>query len=219
MIDRSGPKISSCPSRSIGCTPSTIVGSKKWPCCRPGRAVGRPPPHDQPGPRPAPARRSAPTLATAAALISGPTSVAASSPSPGAAAPPARPGARRRASATALVHDDPAARRAALAGRPEGRPEDAVDGAGPGRRRPARRSRSCRRAPATGASARAAATSAMRRPVSPLPVKLRTGTSGLSTSASPTSSPEPVTRLTTPAGKPASCKQLHQQHGAMRACR
>ena len=44
----------------------------------------------------------------------------------------------------------------------------------------------------------------MRRPVSVLPVKLMTGTSGLSTIASPTSPPAPVTRLTVPAGKPAS---------------
>ena len=51
---------------------------------------------------------------------------------------------------------------------------------------------------------RPAAAVAMRRPVSPLPVKLMTGTSGLSTSAMPACSPGPVTRLTVPGGKPAS---------------
>ena len=44
----------------------------------------------------------------------------------------------------------------------------------------------------------------MRRPVSVLPVKLMTEMSGFSTIASPTSPPEPVTRLTVPGGKPAS---------------
>ena len=44
----------------------------------------------------------------------------------------------------------------------------------------------------------------MRLPVAPLPVKLMTGTSGLSTSAMPAASPGPVTRLTTPGGSPAS---------------
>ena len=51
---------------------------------------------------------------------------------------------------------------------------------------------------------RVAAWVASRRPVSVLPVKLITGTSGLATIASPTSPPGPVTRLTVPAGKPAS---------------
>ena len=44
----------------------------------------------------------------------------------------------------------------------------------------------------------------MRLPVAVLPVNEMTETSGLSTIASPTSPPEPVTRLTTPGGKPAS---------------
>ena len=44
----------------------------------------------------------------------------------------------------------------------------------------------------------------MRLPVAELPVNEMTATSGLSTIASPTSPPEPVTRLTTPGGKPAS---------------
>jgi len=52
---------------------------------------------------------------------------------------------------------------------------------------------------------RLAAACAMAVPVALLPVKLMTGTSGLCTMGSPTSSPEPVTRLTVPAGKPASC--------------
>ena len=45
---------------------------------------------------------------------------------------------------------------------------------------------------------------AIRRPVADDPVNEITPTSGLSTIASPTSAPEPVTRLTTPGGKPAS---------------
>ena len=44
----------------------------------------------------------------------------------------------------------------------------------------------------------------MRLPVAELPVNEMTATSGFSTIASPTSAPEPVTRLTTPGGKPAS---------------
>ncbi len=41
-------------------------------------------------------------------------------------------------------------------------------------------------------------------PVAELPVNEMTATSGLSTIASPTSAPAPVTRLTTPGGMPAS---------------
>ena len=48
------------------------------------------------------------------------------------------------------------------------------------------------------------ARSAMPVPVAELPVNDMTATSGLSTIALPTSAPVPVTRLTTPAGKPAS---------------
>ncbi len=48
------------------------------------------------------------------------------------------------------------------------------------------------------------ARSAIRLPVAEAPVKEMTGTSGDSTIASPTSAPPPVTRLTTPGGKPAS---------------
>ena len=51
---------------------------------------------------------------------------------------------------------------------------------------------------------RRAARSAICLPVLVWPVKEMTWTSGLSTSASPTSAPEPVTRLTVPGGKPAS---------------
>ena len=46
--------------------------------------------------------------------------------------------------------------------------------------------------------------SAMPVPVAELPVNEITATSGLSTIASPTSAPLPVTRFTTPGGKPAS---------------
>ena len=46
--------------------------------------------------------------------------------------------------------------------------------------------------------------SASTLPVAELPVNEITATSGLSTIASPTSAPLPVTRLTTPGGKPAS---------------
>ena len=48
------------------------------------------------------------------------------------------------------------------------------------------------------------ARSAMCLPVTDEPVNEMTDTSGLSTIASPTSAPEPVTRLTVPGGKPAS---------------
>ena len=48
------------------------------------------------------------------------------------------------------------------------------------------------------------ACTAMCLPVAELPVNEMTDTSGLSTIASPTSPPAPVTRLTTPGGKPAS---------------
>ena len=48
------------------------------------------------------------------------------------------------------------------------------------------------------------ARSAMPLPVTDDPVNEMTAMSGLSTMASPTSAPEPVTRLTTPGGKPAS---------------
>ena len=51
---------------------------------------------------------------------------------------------------------------------------------------------------------RRAARSAIDLPVDEWPVNEMTGTSGDSTIASPTSPPEPVTRFTTPAGKPAS---------------
>ncbi len=44
----------------------------------------------------------------------------------------------------------------------------------------------------------------MVRPVAEDPVNEMTGTSRLSTIASPTSAPEPVTRFTTPGGNPAS---------------
>ena len=44
----------------------------------------------------------------------------------------------------------------------------------------------------------------MPLPVADEPVNEMTATSGLSTIASPTSPPDPVTRLTTPGGKPAS---------------
>ena len=53
---------------------------------------------------------------------------------------------------------------------------------------------------------RSAAAMAMVRPVSPLPVKPMTLTSGCSTMGMPTSAPEPVTRLTTPGGNPASTR-------------
>ena len=51
---------------------------------------------------------------------------------------------------------------------------------------------------------RRAARSAIRLPVADDPVNEMTGTSGESTIASPTSAPPPVTRLTVPAGNPAS---------------
>ncbi len=51
---------------------------------------------------------------------------------------------------------------------------------------------------------RRAAIEAIRLPVWVLPVKLTIWVSGLATSASPTSDPGPVTRLTVPGGKPAS---------------
>ncbi len=51
---------------------------------------------------------------------------------------------------------------------------------------------------------RRAARWAMSLPVVEEPVNEMTATSGLSTMASPTSPPAPVTRLTTPGGKPAS---------------
>ncbi len=51
-----------------------------------------------------------------------------------------------------------------------------------------------------------AASSLMRRPVTSEPVKLILRTSGCSTSALPTSAPNPVTTLTTPGGRPASSR-------------
>ena len=53
-------------------------------------------------------------------------------------------------------------------------------------------------------------------PVADDPVNEMTDTSGLSTIASPTSAPEPVTRLTTPGGKPGLGHQLDEQRRAMR---
>src|SRR4029079_7728509 len=50
----------------------------------------------------------------------------------------------------------------------------------------------------------APARAAIPLPVADEPVNEMTETSGLSTIASPTSAPPPVTRLTVPAGKPAS---------------
>ncbi len=50
---------------------------------------------------------------------------------------------------------------------------------------------------------RAIAFAAMLRPVSTEPVKLMPATSGLVTIVSPTTEPRPITRLNTPAGKPA----------------
>ena len=57
--------------------------------------------------------------------------------------------------------------------------------------------------------------SASRRPVSVLPVKLMTGTSGLATIASPTSAPGPVTRLTAPGREAGLGHQLDQERGAV----
>ncbi len=48
------------------------------------------------------------------------------------------------------------------------------------------------------------ATSATRLPARVLPVKLTMSTSGCAEMASPTTGPMPVTRLNTPAGRPAS---------------
>ncbi len=49
------------------------------------------------------------------------------------------------------------------------------------------------------------ATEAMRRPACSEPVKLTMSTSGCPTMASPTTRPEPETRLKTPFGRPISC--------------
>ncbi len=62
---------------------------------------------------------------------------------------------------------------------------------------------------------RVAAWVARRRPVSVLPVKLITGTSGLATIASPTSAPGPVTRLTVPGREAGLGHQLDQERGAV----
>src|SRR5688572_11008969 len=49
-------------------------------------------------------------------------------------------------------------------------------------------------------------------PTSNEPVKVTPSTSGLSTSACPTTEPDPVTKLTTPSGRPASRKQSTSKH-------
>ena len=50
----------------------------------------------------------------------------------------------------------------------------------------------------------------MMRPVVLSPVNEMSGTSGCFTSASPASSPSPLTRLNTPSGRPASSKIVAQ---------
>ena len=102
------------------------------------------------------------------------------------------------------LDDDAARGRAALAGRPERRPEDPVGrevevGVGHDDDRVLAAELQADPLELAGRPARRCA-----RPVADEPVNEMTGTSGLSTIASPTSPPPPVTRLTVPAGKPAS---------------
>ena len=101
------------------------------------------------------------------------------------------------------LDDDPRGGRAALAGRAERAPQDPVGGeieVGVGQDDDAVLAAELEREPLERSPAR----TAIDLPVSDDPVNEITPISGFSTIASPTSPPVPVTRLTTPAGTPAS---------------
>ena len=106
----------------------------------------------------------------------------------------------------AFGDDQPRRGRAALAGREEGAVDGAFDGDARDRRRRARRAGSCRPSRAgTCACARREA-AATRLPVPTEPVKVMASMSGLSSIAWPTTEPLPMTRLSTPFGRPARCR-------------
>ena len=205
MTDSSGPKTSSWPSRSIGFTPSKIVGWKKLPLVERLSPLARCAADDQSGRRPradldVAARPCRPRVR----LMSGPTSVARLEAEPRRSLEARSTSSLDQLVGHRLVDDQPAAGGAALAGGPERRPDDAVDRevqVGVGHHDDAVLAAQLER---DALEARAGARARSRGRCRVLPVKLMTGTSGLSTMAMPTASPPPVTRLTVPGGKPAS---------------
>ncbi len=126
MTDRTGPKISSWPIRSIGRTPAKIVGSKKWPF---GQAVaGRTAAADDE------VALAAPDLDVGRDLVGGARVDERADVDRGVEAGAETELARPRLEALEQRLDDrpfddhPRRGRAALAGRAEGRPEDPVGG-------------------------------------------------------------------------------------------
>ena len=144
-----------------------------------------------------------PTFSTAAGLISGPTSVDSSRPEP-SRSPFARASSFSSSGSTtgfSTMTREQAVQRWPVVPKADHRMPSVARS-----RSASRRTTTAFLPPSSSETrlSRRAARSAIDLPVDEWPVNEMTGTSGDSTIASPTSEPDPVTRLTTPAGKPAS---------------
>ena len=201
MTERTGPKISSWPIRSIGLMPEKIVGWKKCPSARWWSSARPPPTTSSPSVRPIWTYDD--TLSSASALMSGPTSTSGSSPEPSRSSRVRASSRWRSGSRTACstITREQAVQRWPVVPKADQRIPSAARSRSASARTttpflpPSSSDRRLSRRPAR---------SAIPVPVAELPVNDTTATSGLSTIALPTSAPVPVTRLTTPGGKPAS---------------
>ena len=151
--ESTGPKISSCSRRMPARTRAKIVGSKKKPFSSP-LPVGAAAAAQQVGALlSARCRRTARPSRPTRWLISGPTSVPSLRPSPSLSSRARSTRRLEQLVVNAVLKNQPARRRAALARRAERAPQHAVEREVEIRRRRTRSSRSCRPSRATAACA------------------------------------------------------------------
>ena len=201
MTDVTGPKISSMAMRASGFTSVKMVGWKKLPLSSPPSRAASPPITRSASLRPMAAYAA--MRSTALSLMTGPTSVFSSRPSPSTS-----PATRlRRASTNWSCTDRCTISRLAAVQRCPLVPKADQTAESRARSRSASSQMTIGFLPPSSRLTRLRVSAARRlisTPVSVWPVKLMTRTSGCSTMALPTSPPEPVTTLTTPSGMPPS---------------